>query len=275
MKKEDLFGIISDIDDKYIMEAHEEDLAAPSEASSSTPEKPAPVVPVSKNPGRIRILIPIAAGIAALALICFGLWKSGIFSKKDDPVIEHKDTVIEVTDYIDPEFSEIEVVVTNDVTETTVVMTKVDPTGDITASSIQISDPNEAKAELSVRVPADRMIEKDGELVPSALELTITNNGDHPLYFINVFRIEVLGTDGQWVHWITVDDQSVSFKDFCVAPGQTVTKTIGFIPEHQDYCRGTNRLLLWICYYEGEADDWTVLKKELDENYCLAGEFEI
>ena len=279
MKKEDLFGIISDIDEKYILEAHEEDLATSSEAaiseaastveseSASSPAEaesasPAVSAPISKRPRRIRILIPVAAGIAALAAVCFGLWKSGVFSKKEDAIIEHKDTVIEVTDYIDPELSDVEVVVTNDVTETTVVMTKVDPTAFT------------GWAELTVLVPADKMIEKDGKKVPSELTVRLTNLVDHPFYVDSPIFLQKLNEDGEWETYAELSSDSIPQADQKLPAKYTTDFSLDLDTEHVELQEGRTRLVMEIQFYEPSENNWEEVEANLERD-TLAAEFYI
>ncbi len=279
MKKEDLFGIISDIDDKYILEAHEEDLATSSEAaiseaastveseSAASPAEaesasPAVSAPISKRPRRIRILIPVAAGIAALAAVCFGLWKSGIFSKKEDPVIEHKDTVIEVTDYIDPELSDVEVVVTNDVTKTFVTITGTDPTAFT------------GWAELTVLVPADKMIEKDGKKVPSELTVRLTNLVDHPFYVDSPIFLQKLNEDGEWETYAELSSDSIPQADQKLPAKFTTDFSLDLDTEHVELQEGRTRLVMEIQFYEPSENNWEEVEANLERD-TLAAEFYI
>ena len=255
MKKEDLFGIISDIDDEYIMEAHEEDLAAPSEASSSTPEKPAPVVPVSKKPGRIRILLPIAAGIAALALVFFGLWKAGVFEKKEEGIIEHKDTVVVVTDDIDTEL-------------TSACVTAVDPTGSLTTSPTIFS----GWAKMTVRVSSDNMIEKDGKMVPSELLVTFTNLVDHPCYYDLTFQLQKLNDEGEWETCVKITGDKALQSERCIAANETFEFPLNIFVEHYELWDGPARLLVDAHFYEPDENDWTEVKAPLYSE-TLAAEF--
>lgn len=269
MKKEDLFGIISDIDDKYIMEAHEEDLAAPEStpseaASASTPEKPAPVVPVSKKPGRIRILLPIAAGIAALALVFFGLWKAGVFEKKEEGIIEHKDMVIVIDD-------ESAVVVVTDDTGTNLTsacVTAVDPTGSLTTSPTIFS----GWAKMTVRVSSDNMIEKDGKMVPSELLVTFTNLVDDPCYYDSSFLLQKLNDEGEWETCVKITDGSTSRSERCVAGKYTTDFPLSILFEHYELWDGPARLLVDAHFYEPDENDWTEVKAPLYSE-TLAAEF--
>ena len=264
MKKEDLFEIISDIDDKYIMEAHEEDLAAPSEASSSTPEKPAPVVPVSKKPGRIRILIPIAAGIAALALVCFGLWKAGVFGKKEEGIIEHKDTVFVITD----ESAVVEV--TDDIGTdlTSSCVTAVDPTGSLTTSPTIFS----GWAKMTVRVSSDNMIEKDGKMVPSELIVKLSNLADHPCYYDLTFQLQKLNDEGEWENCVKITGDKSLRSERCIAVNDTFEFPLNIHVEHYELWDGPARLLVDAHFYEPDENDWTEVKAPLYSE-TLAAEF--
>ena len=255
MKKEDLFDIISDIDDKYIMEAHEEDLAAPSEASSSTPEKPAPVVPVSKKPGRIRILIPIAAGIAALALVFFGLWKAGVFEKKEEGIMEHKDTVVVVTDDIDTDL-------------TSSCVTAVDPTGSLTTSPTIFS----GWAKMTVRVSSDNMIEKDGKMVPSELIVKLSNLADHPCYYDLTFQLQKLNDEGEWENCVKITGDKALQSERCIAANETFEFPLNIFVEHYELWDGPARLLVDAHFYEPDENDWTEVKAPLYSE-TLAAEF--
>jgi hypothetical protein len=255
MKKEDLFGIISDIDDKYIMEAHEEELVAPSEASSSTPEKPAPVVPVSKKPGSIRILLPIDAGIAALALVFFGLWKAGVFEKKEEGIIEHKDTVVVVTDDIDTDL-------------TSACVTAVDPTGSLTTSPTIFS----GWAKMTVRVSSDNMIEKDGKMVPSELIVKLSNLVDHPCYYDSTFLLQKLNDEGEWETCVKITGDKALQSERCIAANETFEFPLNIFVEHYELWDGPARLLVDAHFYEPDENDWTEVKAPLYSE-TLAAEF--
>ncbi|MCR5275114.1 MAG: hypothetical protein K6E26_07105 [Clostridiales bacterium] len=270
MKKEDLFGIISDIDDKYILEAHEEDLAAPesapSEAASASTENEAHVTAdtISKRPGRIRILLPIAAGIAALALVFFGLWKADVFEKKEEGIIEHKDTVIVIDD-------ESAVVVVTDDTGTNLTsacVTAVDPTGSLTTSPTIFS----GWAKMTVRVSSDNMIEKDGKMVPSELLVTFTNLVDDPCYYDSSFLLQKLNDEGEWETCVKITDGSTSRSERCVAGKYTTDFPLSILFEHYELWDGPARLLVDAHFYEPDENDWTEVKAPLYSE-TLAAEF--
>ena len=84
MTGKDLFDMINDIDDKYIAEAVEESSGNVSPSSAKAPVTAAP----AKRTKLIRFVLPGAAGLAAIALAVFGLWKAGIIGGKKDLVEE-------------------------------------------------------------------------------------------------------------------------------------------------------------------------------------------
>lgn len=270
MKKEDLFGIISDIDDKYIMEAHEEDLAAPesapSEAASASTESEAHVTAdtISKRPRRIRILIPVAAGIAALALVFFGLWKAGVFEKKEEGIIEHKDTVIVIND-------ESAVVVVTDDTGTDLTsacVTAVDPTGSLTTSPTIFS----GWAKMTVRVSSDNMIEKDGKMVPSELIVKLSNLADHPCYYDLTFQLQKLNDEGEWETCVKITGDKALQSERCIAANETFEFPLNIFVEHYELWDGPARLLVDAHFYEPDENDWTEVKAPLYSE-TLAAEF--
>ena len=87
MKEDKFFEMLADIDDKYIREAHEEDLETPTAV-------PVKKVPTAKRTALPRWVLPLGAGIAALALVTFGLWKAGIFGGRSSLV--HKETLASI-----------------------------------------------------------------------------------------------------------------------------------------------------------------------------------
>jgi len=104
VKEDKFFELLKDIDDTYILEAHEEDLSSPSASaakatSASGNKKIKPVTGWSAFP---RLVWPIVGGIAALGLVTFGLWKGGVFgtassgNETKQQIAEHNDKIIDV-----------------------------------------------------------------------------------------------------------------------------------------------------------------------------------
>ena len=99
MKDEKFFEILADIDDKYILEAHEEDL----ETHQAAPVKN---TSAARRTGLPRWILPVGIGIAALALVSIGIWKAGIFGGKSSfihkeaigSIVEHNATMAVIQD---------------------------------------------------------------------------------------------------------------------------------------------------------------------------------
>ncbi|MBO7514665.1 MAG: hypothetical protein J6T47_03485, partial [Lachnospiraceae bacterium] len=108
----------------------------------------------------------------------------------------------------------------------------------------------------SVSVPQDKMVEKDGVLVPSVLELTITHEGESPLYVEEVFTLQKQGDDGEWEDGAVFRHETMPFKDRCVAAGETSVITVGILPEHYALWSGPARLVINVHFYEPDPDDW-------------------
>lgn len=281
MTGKDLFEIISDIDDNYITEAHEEDILNPvasssSEgASSSSAKAPVPAAP-AKRAKLIRFVLPTIAGIAAIALAVFGLWKAGIIGGKKNLIEPQSDSIIAVTDTIDPDLT---------TAATTIPMT----TGDATtttesteahisdqASEVIVTNPTDFHGDLqvSISIPEDKKIEKDGVLVPSELELTITNEGTSPLYIEEVFTLQKQGDDGEWEDATVFRHETMPFDERCIAAGDTSTITVGILPEHGELWSGPARLILNVHFYEPDPNDWRMISHET-AFYMKAADFDL
>ena len=111
MKKESFFELLGDIDEKYILEANEEDPAETAEgAEAGDPEaenkasRGATITPVPvkrKNEGR-KVFLSVAAAAAAILLLIGGLWYAEVYQKKNDNhklrgLTEHNTAVLEIT----------------------------------------------------------------------------------------------------------------------------------------------------------------------------------
>ncbi len=73
MKNDSLFEILGDIDEKYILEAHEETKPQITSVTS---------VDASRRRKNMRTFMIIAGNIAAVALVGIGLWYGGFFGKR-------------------------------------------------------------------------------------------------------------------------------------------------------------------------------------------------
>ena len=283
MTGKDLFEIISDIDDNYITEAHEEDLLNPGTssssegisssegASSSSAKAPVPAAP-AKRRKLIRIVLPAAAGIAALALAVFGLWKAGIIGGKKDLIEQQCETLTSFTADVTTAATTIPMS-TGDATTTTEGL---EPHVSLESSEVIVTNPTDFHGDVlvSISIPEDKKIEKDGGLVPSELELTITNEGTSPLYIEEVFTLQKQGDDGEWEDAVVFRHANMSFDERCIAAGDTSTITVGILPEHDELWSGPARLILNVHFYEPDPDDWTKISHET-AFYMKAAEFDL
>lgn len=104
MKEDKFFELLQDIDDTFILEAHEDELSSSSAdvSEASSEEGGKKIKPVTGRPSILRQIWPIVGGIAALGLVTFGLWKGGIFgtassgNETKQHIIEQSDVIIDV-----------------------------------------------------------------------------------------------------------------------------------------------------------------------------------
>lgn len=232
MNGKELFDVINDIDDKYVSEAGEEAGAVTSPDTAKAPAAK-PFLRIVK-----RYILPGAVAAAALGLIAFGIWSSGVLGNKRVSL----DTTTRPTD----------------------ATTGMPPTKSTDATTLpdHTEKPSTGPTDfhgdctISVSVPQDKMIEKDGVLVPSVLELTITNEGESPLYVEEVFTLQKQGDDGEWEDGAVFRHETMPLSERCVAAGETSVITVGILPEHYALWSGPARLLISVHFYEPDPDDW-------------------
>ena len=257
MNGKELFDVINDIDDKYVSEAGEEAGAVTSPDTAKAPAAK-PFLRIVK-----RYILPGAVAAAALGLIAFGIWSSGVLGNK---------RVSLDTTTLPPTATEVPTtIIPTDPTDVTTMPSK--PTDDTTAmpptestDATTLPDHTEKPSTgptnfhgdctISVFIPQDKMIEKDGVLVPSVLELTITNEGESPLYVEEVFTLLKQGADGEWEDGAVFRHETMPLSERCVAAGETSVITVGILPEHYALWSGPARLVINVHFYEPDPDDW-------------------
>ncbi len=256
MNGKELFDVINDIDDKYVSEAGEE---AGAVTSPDTAKAPAanPFLRIVK-----RYILPGAVAAAALGLIAFGIWSSGVLGNKRVSL----NTTTRPTNATEVPTA----IIPTDPTDATTMPSR--PTDDTTGMPPEPTDattlPDHTEkpstgptnfhgdCTISVFIPQDKMIEKDGVLVPSVLELTITNEGESPLYVEEVFTLQKQGADGEWEDGAVFRHETMPLSERCVAAGETSVITVGILPEHYTLWSGPARLLINVHFYEPDPDDW-------------------
>ena len=257
MNGKDLFDVINDIDDKYVSEAGEEAGAVTSPDTAKAPAAK-PFLRIAK-----RYILPGAVAAAALGLIAFGIWSSGVLGNKRvsldtttlPPTATEVPTTIIPTDPTD---------VTTMPSRPTDATTGIPPTESTDATTLpdHTEKPSTGPTDfhgdctISVFIPQDKMIEKDGVLVPSVLELTITNEGESPLYVEEVFTLQKQGADGEWEDGAVFRHETMPLSERCVAAGETSVITVGILPEHYALWSGPARLVINVHFYEPDPDDW-------------------
>ena len=257
MNGKELFDVINDIDDKYVSEAGEEAGAVTSPDTAKAPAAK-PFLRIVK-----RYILPGAVAAAALGLIAFGIWSSGVLGNK---------RVSLDTTTLPPTATEVPTtIIPTDPTDVTTMPSR--PTDDTTAmpptestDATTLPDHTEKPSTgptdfhgdctISVSIPQDKMIEKDGVLVPSVLELTITNEGESPLYVEEVFTLQKQGDDGEWEDGAVFRHETMPLSERCVAAGETSVITVGILPEHYTLWSGPARLVINVHFYEPDPDDW-------------------
>ena len=257
MNGKELFDVINDIDDKYVSEAGEE---AGAVTSPDTAKAPAanPFLRIVK-----RYILPGAVAAAALGLIAFGIWSSGVLGNRRVSL----NTTTRPTNATEVPTA----IIPTDPTDVTTMPSR--PTDDTTGmpptestDATTLPDHTEKPSTgptnfhgdctISVFIPQDKMIEKDGVLVPSVLELTITNEGESPLYVEEVFTLLKQGADGEWEDGAVFRHETMPLSERCVAAGETSVITVGILPEHYTLWSGPARLLINVHFYEPDPDDW-------------------
>lgn len=257
MNGKELFDVINDIDDKYVSEAGEEAGAVTSPDTAKAPAAK-PVLRIVK-----RYILPGAVAAAALGLIAFGIWSSGVLGNKRvsldtttlPPTATEVPTTIIPTDPTDA---------TTMPSRPTDVTTTMPPTESTDATTLpdHTEKPSTGPTDfhgdctISVSIPQDKMIEKDGVLVPSVLELTITNESESPLYVEEVFTLQKQGDDGEWEDGAVFRNETMPLSERCVAAGETSVITVGILPEHYALWSGPARLVINVHFYEPDPDDW-------------------
>lgn len=257
MNGKELFDVINDIDDKYVSEAGEEAGAVTSPDTAKAPAAK-PFLRIAK-----RYILPGAVAAAALGLIAFGIWSSGVLGNK---------RVSLDTTTLPPTATEVPTtIIPTDPTDVTTMPSR--PTDDTTAmpptestDATTLPDHTEKPSTgptdfhgdctISVFIPQDKMIEKDGVLVPSVLELTITNESESPLYVEEVFTLQKQGDDGEWEDGAVFRNETMPLSERCVAAGETSVITVGILPEHYALWSGPARLVINVHFYEPDPDDW-------------------
>lgn len=257
MNGKELFDVINDIDDKYVSEAGEEAGAVTSPDTAKAPAAK-PFLRIVK-----RYILPGAVAAAALGLIAFGIWSSGVLGNKRVSL----DTTTRPTNATEAPAT----IIPTDPTDATTLPSR--PTDDTTAmpppestDATTLPDHTEKPSTgptdfhgdctISVFIPQDKMIEKDGVLVPSVLELTITNEGESPLYVEEVFTLQKQGADGEWEDGAVFRHDTMPLSERCVAAGETSVITVGILPEHYVLWSGPARLVINVHFYEPDPDDW-------------------
>lgn len=257
MNGKELFDVINDIDDKYVSEAGEEAGAVTSPDMAKAPAAK-PFLRIVK-----RYILPGAVAAAALGLIAFGIWSSGVLGNKRGSL----DTTTRPTNATEVPTA----IIPTDPTDATTMPSR--PTDDTTAmpptestDATTLPDHTEKPSTgptnfhgdctISVFIPQDKMIEEDGVLVPSVLELTITNEGESPLYVEEVFTLQKQGADGEWEDGAVFRHETMPLSERCVAAGETSVITVGILPEHYTLWSGPARLVINVHFYEPDPDDW-------------------
>lgn len=277
MKGKDLFDVINNIDDKYVSEAVEKS----GEKSGAVTSPDTAKAPAAKPFLRIvkRYILPGAVAAAALGLIAFGIWISGVLGNKRVSL----DTTTWPTNATEVPTT----IIPTDPTDVTTMPSR--PTDDTTGmpptestDATTLPDHTEKPSTgptdfhgdctISVFIPQDKMVEKDGVLVPSVLELTITNEGESPLYVEEVFTLQKQGDDGEWEDGAVFRHETMPFKDRCVAAGETSVITVGILPEHYALWSGPARLVINVHFYEPDPDDWTKVAYGIS-TYMKAADF--
>lgn len=292
MTGKDLFEIISDIDDNYIHEAHEEDLLNPGTSSSSEGVSSSSAkAPVSAAPAKrrklIRIVLPAAAGIAAIGLAVFGLWKGGIIGGKKDLIEQQCETLTSFTADVTTAATTIPMS-TGDATTTTSDVephvTIIDESSEVilpignetdkNGDPIVITDSyDDAHAGLTVSDPSETTIEEDGRVVISDLDCILTNDGDYPLCYENMFTICVENDEGVIVPVAVFEYESDDPSELCVAPSESRSFKAYIYNYHFPLDPGTYLLVVNVQYFDGDIGD--IDSATLLEKYTIAGEFNI
>lgn len=254
MNGKDLFDVINDIDDKYVSEAGEEAGAVTSPDMAKAPAAK-PFLRIVK-----RYILPGAVAAAALGLIAFGIWSSGVLGNKRvslDTTTRPTNATEVPTTIIPTDPTDVTTMPSRSTDDTTVM-----PPTDATTLPDHTEKPSTGPTDfhgdctISVSIPQDKMIEKDGVLVPSVLELTITNEGESPLYVEEVFTLQKQGADGEWEDGAVFRHETMPLSERCVAAGETSVITVGILPEHYTLWSGPARLLINVHFYEPDPDDW-------------------
>ncbi len=250
MTGKDLFEVINNIDDTYVEEGREESagkVSPPAEQAPST----RPILRILKRYG-----LPAGVAAAVFGIVALGLWSSGLL--KDTPGY----TGAGLSTTTPPESTGLESAV-----EVPTSTTPPESTGEIPASTTP-SDSTTGVTNfhgdvlVSVYVPEDKYVEKDGSLVPSVLELTITNEGTSPLYIEEVFTLQKEGDDGDWEDGAVFRNETLSLPERCVAAGDTSVIQVSILPEHFELWSGPARLILNVHFYEPDDEDWTTIDHE-------------
>ena len=287
MTGKDLFEIISDIDDNYINEAHEEDYSALDASSSKAPVSAASV----KRAKLIRFVLPTVAGIAAIAIAVFGLWKAGIIGGKKDLIKQQCDSAIVVTGAIDPDPTTPATTMpmsTGDITTTTegiephasaqcsTIADFIEPTGnetDTNGDPIVIIDTDVSSlVNLTVSYPPDVSFYEDGSSDVTELDVVLTNVGDHPLYYENEFTLCVKNENGDVVPVAAFVNEGENRLNCYVGPSESISIILD-IHDTYSFDPGTYLLVVNVQYFDGEIGD--IDSATLLEKYTIAGEFNI
>ena len=245
MTGKDLFEVINNIDDTYVEEGREESAGMVSPPAEQAPFR-RPLLRVLK-----RYVLPAAVAAAVLGIVALGIWSSGILGNK---------SVLRDTTTMPSTFTEA---TTRPATTTALP----ESTGEIPSSTTP-SDSTTGVTNfhgdvlVSVYVPEDKYVEKDGSMVPSVLELTITNEGTSPLYIEEVFTLQKEGDDGDWEDGAVFRNETLSLPERCVAAGDTSVIQVSILPEHFELWKGPARLILNVHFYEPDDEDWTTIDHE-------------
>ena len=237
MTGKDLFEVINNIDDTYVEEGREE--------SAGTVSPPAEQAPSTRPILRIlkRYVLPAGVAAAVFGIVALGLWSSGLL--KDTPGY----TGAGLSTTTPPESTGLESAVE--------VPTSTTPPESSTGTTNFHGD-----VLISVSVPEDKYVEKDGSMVPSVLELTITNEGTSPLYIEEVFTLQKEGDDGDWEDGAVFRNETLSLPERCVAAGDTSVIQVSILPEHFELWKGPARLIVNVHFYEPDDEDWTTIDHE-------------
>ena len=298
MTGKELFEIISDIDDNYITEAHGEDILNPvasssSEgASSSSAKAPVPAAP-AKRRKLIRIVLPAAAGIAAIGLAVFGLWKGGIIGGKRDLIEPHSSEIIITADITDTDYTTTmppTTTTTEDVGQASAQSSESEiilPTGNETNANgdpiVQIDTDTASHVSMDVLATLSSTQTGDASLNTFVLRVDISNNGDHPMYFEDVFTICTKDSDGNLVPVAAFEYSAAAALEFapdaddlsgrCLAPSESVTITLLIDDAYYPFELGTYTLVTNVRYFDGAIED--AATAEPLESYTIAREFEL